>query len=146
MRRLALVGLLLALPLVAVPLVWAAAGGGAGGESLERFRDVQRLAPVERRPLVEALAATPRRVSLQVNRAAGVEVEVRDRRGALVRRLGHFTLSGRKRLILAWDGRDAPAGSVAVVRANGLVVRAPVRRWARADDADRQPLRQPGHA
>jgi hypothetical protein len=148
MRRLALVGLLLALPLVVVPLVWAAASGGSGDESLQRFRDVQRLAPVERRPLVEAVTATRTRVSMRVTRAVGVEVVVVDRRGTLARRLGHFTVAGGKKLILTWDGRGVPAGSTVVVRANGEVFRAPVRlrRWARADDADRQSLGQPGLA
>ena len=145
MRRLALFGLLLALPLVAVPLMWGAAGGSVGGGSLDEFRAAR---PTQPRPLVEAVAATPRRVSFLVNRAAGIEVVVRDPDGALVRRLGHFTVPARKRLILTWDGSDAPGGSVAVVKAAGQTFRAPVRvrRWARADDADRQSLRQPGNA
>jgi hypothetical protein len=146
-RRLALLGLLLALPFVAVPLVWAAAGGGARDGSLTEFRQAAiRPAPAAPRPPVERIVATPTRVSFAVTRQAGVEVSIRDRRGALVRRLGHFTVTPRRRLVLTWDGTGAPAGSVAVVRVGERSYRAPVRRFADADDADRESLRQPGDA
>lgn len=128
--------------------MWAAAGGGSGGATLDEFRDASRLAPNRVVPPVVAVAATPERVSFLVTRATGVEVTIADGRGRLVSRLGHFTVPGRKRLILTWDGERAPTGSVAVIRAAGRTFRAPVRvrGLARADDADRQSLRQPGNA
>jgi hypothetical protein len=145
MKRLALVGLLLALPLVAAPLLWAAAGGGREADrgTLAEFRQA-RAAAAKPRPLVEGLRATPQRVVLRVSRAAAIEVDIRARDGRLVQRLGHFTTAGRQRLILSWRGADVPRGAVAVGRADGRVFRAPVRvrRLARADDADRQPVRQ----
>jgi hypothetical protein len=149
MRRTLLLGLLAALPLAVAPLVWAAAGGGSpDGATLTEFRDASRLAaPEPAGPAVVAVAASPSRVSFLVTRAVAVEVAIVDARGALVRRLGHFTVPARKRLVLAWDGAGAPAGSVAVVTAGKATVRTPVLpRLAGADDADRQSLRQPGHA
>jgi hypothetical protein len=143
MRRLLLFGLFLALPLAAVPIVGAAAGGGGGGPR-PGFRDVRPATHPQ--PSVVALSATPTRVSFVVTRAGGVEVAIRDADGRLVQRLGHFTVAARQRLILSWRGAEAPSGSVAVVTVGGDGFRVPVRRLARADDADRQSLREPGHS
>ena len=129
MGRLVLVGLLLALPLAAVPLVGAVAGGDATDGSLAEFRAV---APAVESPapsrLIAALAATPRRVTFRVSRPGALEVAIRDSGGRLVRRLGHFSVPGSRRLILAWDGRALPAGKyVAVVRAGDETARARFR-------------------
>jgi FlgD Ig-like domain len=141
MRRLALLGLLAALPLVVVPLVWAAATGGGPRERacLVETRDAPRWAtagclrpevqpvPVRR---VASVRATPRRIEATVVASAGVSVEVRDASGTVVRRLGHFTVPARQRLVFTWDGRDdagqpLPAGRyVAVVSASGARVAA----------------------
>lgn len=142
MRRLVLLGLFLALPLVAVPLVGAAADGGASEGSLNEFRAVQP-APKPPSRVVESVRATRDRVSLLVTRGAGVEVAIRDARGRLVQRLGHFTVAGRRPLVLAWDGRRLPAGAYAVVvRTQGKTIRTPfrLRLSGDADDADRQPV------
>lgn len=149
MRRLALVGLLLALPFVAVPLVGAATGGGASGATLSEFRNVAPV-PSSRRtaePVVSPVAGV-RRVSFLVTRAAAVEVTIRRDGGGFFRRLGNFTVPARQRLVLAWDGRTLPAGKyTAVVETKGSTVRAPfeVRRSGDANDADRQPVREPRH-
>ena len=135
MRRLALIGLLLALPFVAVPLVWAATGGsGSRGGTLSEFRGVSRIATAKPavRP-IESLQATPRRISFVISAQGGVAVEVRDMQGTVVRRLGHFTVSAQT-LTLTWDARDdarrrLPAGRyVAVVATDepiSQVLRAP---------------------
>jgi hypothetical protein len=68
-----------------------------------------------------------------VSGAAGVSAEVRDPGGRVVRRLGHFTVAARQRLVLAWDGRDdagrrLPAGRyLAVVTADGELGRGVAR-------------------
>lgn len=159
MRRLALLGLLIALPLVAVPLVWAAtSGGGSRGGTLSDFRDVSRLATAKPaiRP-IESLQATPRRISFVSSAPGGVAVEVRDVQGTVVRRLGHFTVSAQT-LTLTWDERDdagrrlRPGRYVAVVSGTGELGGASerdsfdLRRLRDADDADRQSLREPGNA
>ena len=97
-----------------------------------RFRGPEAPPRAELRPArpVESLAAGPRRIVFVVAEPAGVSVEVRDASGRAVRRLGHFTVSGRQRLVLAWDGRDdagrrLPAGRyVAVVLVEKKVFRA----------------------
>lgn len=150
MRRLALLGLLMALPFVAVPLVWAATNGGVRGASLSEFRSAGFVASPQAPPQpVESAAASVRRVSFFVTGPAGVEVTIRQASGRVVRRLGHFTVPVRQRLVLAWDGRGLPAGKyAAVIAARGVTSRAPfeVRRLRDADDADRQSLREPGNA
>ncbi len=150
MRRIVLLGVLAALPLVVVPLVWAATGGSDSRDAaLADFRDVSRSAPVKPARPVESVVATPTRVSFLVTAGTGAEVTIRDGRGRLVRRLGHFTAPARQRLVLAWDGRDLAAGRyVAVVLARGQSARAPfqVRRLPDADDAGRESLREPGDA
>ena len=84
---------------------------------------------------------------------AGVNVEVRDETGRTVHSLGHFTVPGRQRLILSWDGSSLPPGTyfatVTVDGENGgNVVRAPLelRPLPGANDADRQPVREPRNA
>lgn len=70
------------------------------------------------------MAVGPRRVSIVVTRAGGVEVAIRSLDGELRRSLGHYTVSARQRLVLAWDGRSLPAGTyVAVVHAGGEIER-----------------------
>jgi hypothetical protein len=119
MRRLLL---LAALPLVTVPFLWAATGGGARDGSLAELRDL-RAAPAPAARLVETVAVGPRRVSIVVSRAGGVEVAIRSLDGLLLRNLGHYTVGGRQRLVLAWDGGSLPPGTyVAAVRTRGETV------------------------
>jgi hypothetical protein len=144
---LALLALLAALPLVVVPLVWAAATGGGPPERtcLMERSDAPRWATAgcrqpQAQPLparrVASVRATPRRIEAVVSVSAGVSVDVRDASGTVVRRLGHFTVPARQRLVLTWNGRD-DAGKplragryVAVVSANG---KAGARAAARFD-------------
>jgi hypothetical protein len=142
MGRLALSALLAALSLVMVPLVWAAATGGGPREracSVEQRDDAPRWVtascrPTQARPLpvgrLAAVRATPRRIEAVVPTSAGVSVDVRDSAGAVVRRLGHFTVPTRQRLVLTWDGRDdagrpLPAGRYVAVVSGARRVAAP---------------------
>jgi hypothetical protein len=123
MRRLVLLGLFAALPLATVPFLWAAAGGGARDGSLADLRDVRAAPRPAARP-VESVAIGPRRVSIVVTNAGGVEVAIRSLDGRLLRGLGHYTLAGPQRLVLAWDGTSLPPGTyVAAVRAGDETVR-----------------------
>jgi len=133
-RRLALVGLLLALPVAAILLVGVAAPGGAADATLSDFRSVDAPASAKPMPrLVGSARVTVARISFDVSAPASVSVVVRDAEGAVVRQLGHYSVPSRQRLVLSWNGRD-DGGRVlqtgryaAVVSAQGRLRRAVVR-------------------
>ena len=106
-------------------------------DAFSEFRDEWRFRGPESPPrdqlrparAIEQLRATPSRIAFVVSAAAGVSVEVHDTSGRVVRRLGHFTVAGGQRLVLAWDGRLLPPGRyVAVVRSGPKAFRAPLSR------------------
>jgi hypothetical protein len=109
--------------------------------AFSEFRDSQRFRGPESPPNAElrparaiaSLRATSRRIEIGISAPAGVSAEVRDPGGRVVRRLGHFTVPARQRLVLAWDGRDnagrrlAAGRYLAVVIADGELGHAVVR-------------------
>lgn len=76
-----------------------------------RFRGPERVAAAELRPVAAVEVAPqpvdgPTTLTFALPVQGRVEVEVRDRSGRTVRRLGSFTGTAGQTLVLRWDGRD----------------------------------------